>query len=166
MIRFASVVLAVVAAATTSRVAAQSNAALSRNTDFCAAIKQIAAAAPEQFKKFDAGEVRIGGGRLVMPDTRQSSATVPGSTTCRILTGASVSHACYFKALSAAGVVEQARDLARNVGQCVGQTTAARESLDGQYRVLSYTSGGVDYSVRVRPETTINVELNIRAATR
>ena len=149
----------------TTRPTAPPTAYAAQDANFCAGLKRIAAAAPEQFSGFDAGEVRIGGGTLLLPNTRRSSATLPGVSACRILTGKGVSHACYFPSTSAADVVNQARALARTVGQCLGAATP-RESMDGEYLLLTFQSAGLDYVVKVRPNTTINPELNVRTTSR
>jgi hypothetical protein len=160
--RYANAILAVAAALHAGWAIARSPAP-AQNPNFCSSLKRIAAAAPAQFKGFDAGETRIGGGALLLPNTRESSATLPGVTGCRILTGNWVTHACYFPATSAAGVKAQASALSRTVGQCLG-ATMPRESMDGEYVLLTFQSSGLDYVVKVRPNTTIAVELDVRTS--
>jgi len=57
-----------------------------------------------------------------------------------------------------------ANSIARIVGRCLGKgESLPRESVEGEYRLYTYTAGGLDYVVKVRPNTTISVELNLRA---
>jgi hypothetical protein len=138
-----------------------------QDATFCPSLKRIVAAAPEKWQSFDAGQTRIGGGQLELPGAHESSATLAGSTGCRILTYKNVtSHSCYFRVESATDAAIMANSIARIVGRCLGKSESLpRESVEGEYRLYTYTAGGLDYVVKVRPSTTISIELNLRPST-
>lgn len=59
-----------------------------------------------------------------------------------------------------------ANSIARIVGRCLGKgESLPRESVEGEYRLYRYTAGGLDYVVKVRPSTTVAIELNLRPST-